>query len=164
MGPLSLALLPGLSPYTMRKEVLSRLIKGDKESPHATADCGSPSRPRPQSSWVVFFFFFSTSIYSDSSRAREPLDFSVDLSQEIIWQLGLSPARGKENEPLIGAALQGSGSQGWGRCRQRRQGGGKEGGSVACYPVPAHPRKTWGPHARGRLKHRLPESNWRSNS
>jgi hypothetical protein len=58
MGPLSLALLPGLSPYTMRKEVLSRLIKGDKESPHATADCGSPSRPRPQSSWVVFFFFF----------------------------------------------------------------------------------------------------------
>lgn len=28
--------------------------------------------------------FFSTLIYLDSSRAREPLDFSVDLSQEII--------------------------------------------------------------------------------
>lgn len=28
--------------------------------------------------------FFSTSIYLDASRAREPLDFSVDLSQEII--------------------------------------------------------------------------------
>lgn len=28
--------------------------------------------------------FFSTSICLDSSRAREPLDFSVDLSQKII--------------------------------------------------------------------------------
>lgn len=81
---------------------------------HAFADCGGSPRPRPQGPWFFFFFFFSTSIYLDSSRAREPLDFSVDLSQKIIGS-GVCHLRKERKMNLSsGAALQGSGSQGGG--------------------------------------------------
>lgn len=90
----------------------------------------------------------------DSVRAREPLDFSVDLSQEIIGSRVCHLHNERKMNLSSGqpSGVLGSRVGEWGN---RVQGGEKWGGTAPRYPVPAWPGKTWDPHAGGKMRHRL---------